>query len=252
MTTLVLADDHPIVMEGLAALLTEAGYTVVARCTRGEEVLEAMPRLRPQLLLLDLHMPGMDGLTVLRRLNAAAEAAPADAGRRARVVLLTSGLTEAQAAEAMRLGADGLVLKESAPQQLLECLRHVVAGGQWVDREIGRRALAAAATVGAGAAPPPSASEGGTAPAPAAGRRGGGGAGAVPEPVRLTRREHEIIGLVLQGLRNKQIADRLQITEGTVKIYLHAIYQKLGVTSRMELAIWCRERSLAAAGASAA
>jgi two-component system nitrate/nitrite response regulator NarP len=61
--------------------------------------------------------------------------------------------------------------------------------------------------------------------------------------VRLTRREQDIVGLVLQGLRNKQIADRLQITEGTVKIYLHGIYQKLGVTSRMELAVWCRERA---------
>ncbi|MBX6376325.1 MAG: response regulator transcription factor [Acetobacteraceae bacterium] len=238
MSSLVIADDHPIVMEGLAALLTGAGHEVLARCTSGEEVLRVMPRLRPEVLLFDLHMPGMDGLEVLRRLNAEAAA---DGRGRARVVLLTSGLTEAQAAEAMRLGADGLVLKESAPQQLLECLRQVAAGGQWVDREIGRRALAAAAVVGAGTPPPVIA---GAMPA----RRGGAaGQQGVQEPVRLTRREQEIVDLVLQGLRNKQIADRLQITEGTVKIYLHAIYQKIGVTSRMELAIWWRERSTAAA-----
>ncbi|GGG44030.1 DNA-binding response regulator [Caldovatus sediminis] len=240
MTSLVIADDHPIVMEGLAALLAGAGHDVLAQCARGEEVLEAVPRLRPEILLLDLHMPGMDGLAVLRRLNAEAQAASGGYGR-VRVVLLTSGLTEAQAAEAMRLGADGLVLKESAPQQLLECLRQVAAGGQWVDREIGRRALAAAAAMAGGGASSPVASGPGTA----SGRRGAGGQDAAPDAVRLTRREQEIVGLVLQGLRNKQIADRLQITEGTVKIYLHAIYQKLGVTSRMELAVWCRERSAA-------
>jgi two-component system nitrate/nitrite response regulator NarP len=240
MTSLVIADDHPIVMEGLAALLTGAGHDVLAQCPRGEEALEAVLRLRPEILLLDLHMPGMDGLAVLRRLNEEAQPAPGGRGR-VRVVLLTSGLTEAQAAEAMRLGAAGLVLKESAPQQLLECLRQVAAGRQWVDREIGQRALAATAAMASGGALSPVASGPGVTP----GRRGAGGQDAAPDAVRLTRREQEIVGLVLQGLRNKQIADRLQITEGTVKIYLHAIYQKLGVTSRMELAVWCRGRSAA-------
>ena len=99
MSSLLIADDHPIVMEGLAALLNGTGHAVLARCTRGEEVLEALPRVRPEILLLDVHMPGLDGIGVLRRL-AAAERVPG-APPRAKVVLLTSGLTEAQAEEAM-------------------------------------------------------------------------------------------------------------------------------------------------------
>ncbi len=139
MTRVLIADDHPIVLEGLAALLAGAGHEVVARCRAGDEVPAALERCRPELLLLDLHMPGEDGLQLLRRF--AAMTPPWTP----RVVLLTSSVTDAQAAEAVRLGVGGLALKETPPERLLECIRQVAAGRRWVDRELGRRALEAAA-----------------------------------------------------------------------------------------------------------
>ena len=198
----LIADDHPILLEGLAALLESAGHEVVARCTRAEEVPEALERSGPELLLLDIHMPGEGGLGLLRRLATLAQP------RAARVVLLTSDLTDEQAMEAISLGADGLVLKESPPELLLECIREVTFGCRWVDRGIEHRvpyAIADRPTE-------------------------------VGQQDSLTRREAEVATLVLQGLRNKQIAERLEITEGTVKVYLHTIYQKLGVSSRLGLA----------------
>ncbi len=201
MTRVLIADDHPIVLEGLAALLAGAGHEVVARCRAGDEVPAALERCRPELLLLDVHMPGEDGLQLLRRL--AAMAPP----WMPRVVLLTSSVTDAQAAEALRLGVGGVALKETSPEQLLECVRQVAAGRRWVDRELGRRAVEAAAR----------------------------GEDKKHQDL-LTPREVEVADLVLQGLRNRQIGERLGITEGTVKIYLHTIYQKLGISSRLELA----------------
>lgn len=208
MTRILVADDHPIVLEGLVALLSAAGHEVVARCQTGDEVPSVMERSRPELLLLDLHIPGEDGLQLLRRF---ASTRPLWTPR---VVLLTSSITDEQAAEAMRLGVGGMVLKETPAEQLLKCVREVAAGRRWVDRELGQRALQAIA----------------------AGQDKDG------SPGRLTQREAEIVDWVLEGLRNKQIAHRLGITESTVKAYLYGIYQKIGVTSRMELAVWARTR----------
>jgi DNA-binding NarL/FixJ family response regulator len=203
---LVLADDHPLVLEGIARLIEpEPDLKVVARCGNGEAVLEAVRKQRPDILVLDLNMPRLGGMDVLRQ--------AAQEGLELRVVLLTADIGEDTLFEAVRLGVRGVMLKEMAPDQLVSCIRTVHAGGQWLERHLTGwtfdRLLAREA--------------------------------ARQQTAKvLTRREIELVRLVSEGLRNKEVAYRLGITEGTVKIHLHRIYDKLGVTSRVELANYAR------------
>src|SRR5207245_7537764 len=126
---LVLADDHPIVLNGLESLFhLEPDFQVVARCVNGEETLAAVRQHRPDILILDIHMPRKDGFEILRELQ---KDKP-----RTKVVLLAGALEEDQVLDALRLGVRGLVLKEVAPGLLVECVRKVHAGEQWL--EIGR------------------------------------------------------------------------------------------------------------------
>ena len=123
----VLADDHPIVLDGLDRLLSlEEDFQVVARCRDGVAALEAVDRERPDLLILDVRMPRMDGLEVLRKLGQRAEAPP--------VLMLTAAVGERDAEEALRLGARGLVLKELASRLLVDAARRVAGGGEWLDQ----------------------------------------------------------------------------------------------------------------------
>lgn len=206
----ILADDHPIVLGGLDQLLApEPDMQVIARCTSGRATLEAVRRHKPDILLLDLRMPDGDGLSVLRGLR--------EEKLTTRAVVLSAALDEDELLEAVQLGAKGVVLKEMAPELLLECIRRVHAGGQWLDRDLVGRALdrlvvreALARKVGE----------------------------------VLTPREIEIVRLVASGLRNKEIGRTLSITEGTVKIHVHNIYDKLGVDSRVELAAYARAHQI--------
>jgi DNA-binding NarL/FixJ family response regulator len=207
----LLADDHPIVLGGLAQLLSlEPDITVVARCTNGDEALAAIRRERPHVAVADLTMPGRNGIDLLRELQ----------GMRShvRVVLLTARIEHEQVLEALSLGVAGIVLKESAPLQILDCIRRVAAGGQWMDQLIGSRTLDGILRRQSGAAK----------------------AAAV-----LTAREIEVVRMVARGLRNKEIADLLSITEGTVKAHLRTIFEKLGIDSRMKLIVYARETQLA-------
>jgi DNA-binding NarL/FixJ family response regulator len=208
--TLVLADDHPIVLDGLEQLFRlEAGLDVVARCRDGEETLQAVRSLAPDVLVLDVRMPGGDGLAVLHTLE--------EEGLPTRVVLLTAGLEDEQLLEAIRAGARGVVLKDMAPQLLVEAVRTVLGGGQWLEKGLGGRALTRLLQRERGLA----------------------------EAARhLTPRELEIVRMVASGLRNRAIADRLYITEGTVKVHLHNIYEKLGVDGRVELTLYAQEKGL--------
>lgn len=197
----VLADDHPIVLDGLERLFrTASDFDVVARCRNGEETLAAIERESPDLLVLDLRMPDGDGLEVLASLR------ERQTGTRA--LLLTAAIDPHQVVEALRLGARGLVLKEEAPELLVEAARRIHAGGQWFDSALVSRALDEATQRAAGPA----------------GRTEG-----------LTPRETEIVRMLGEGLRNRAIAQRLGISEGTVKLHLHHVYEKLGVASRVEL-----------------
>ena len=206
----ILADDHAIVLNGLQRLFDSDGdFVVVACCRDGDEALRAVQSQDADVLVLDIRMPGRDGLGVLRGL----EKAPS----RCRIVLLTAAISDGEADEAVQLGAKAIVLKESDPEALLECVRRVHAGERWTDGETTTRVFGRAA------------------PREPAGR----------DTIRvLTPREAEIVQMVAQGLRNRGIGERLSISEGTVKIHLHNIYEKVKVNGRLELVLWAQERGL--------
>jgi two-component system nitrate/nitrite response regulator NarP len=196
-TKVLLVDDHPMIGAALDMLLRESDYELLGRARTAAEAGRQISALKPDLLLLDVHLPDASGLEVLRRMQRARW--------RPKVILLTAGMDEAQLLAAAELNPDGMVLKTSDPGLLTECMDAVVAGGRWVDPEIAERTRQA--EVKAASAPP------------------------------LTRRERELIELVRQGLRNRDIANELGVTEGTVKVYLHAIFDKLQVENRTELAL---------------
>lgn len=207
---IALVDDHPFILDGLDQLFRgETDCEVVARCLNGEEALAAIDRHHPDVVVLDVRMPQMDGIELLRRLNQRGDAA--------KVVLLTASLDDARLLEAFRLGASGLVLKESAPRLLVDSVRQVAAGEQsWNGNVIAgalrhvlqrEQAVATAATV-------------------------------------LTPREVEVTRMIAAGLRNKEIAGRLEITEGTVKFHLHSIYEKLQIEGRYALMSYARDHGL--------
>jgi DNA-binding NarL/FixJ family response regulator len=207
---LVVADDHPIILDGLEVLFRmEQDIQVVARCVNGEEALQAVRQHRPDILILDIRMPGKDGLAVLREMR--------DTDLSTQVVLLTVALEEDETLEALRLGVRGVVLKVMAPQMLVQCVRKVHAGEQWLERRSVGRALEKLLSREAGA------------------REVAG---------VLTPREIEVVRMVAAGFRNKEIGDKLSISEGTVKIHLHHIYEKLHLTGRLELARYAQDKGL--------
>jgi DNA-binding NarL/FixJ family response regulator len=206
----IVLDDHPIVLGGLHQLLSlESDLTVVARCTNGTDALAAVRRERPDILIADLTMPGFTGLELLREVAAAALPV--------KVILLTARIDHEEVLEAMKHGVAGIVLKESAPLQILDCIRRVTAGEQWIDQVIGRRTIDGMLRRQASAERAASV---------------------------LTARELEVVRMVARGLSNKEIADSLSISEGTVKSHLRAIFEKLGVSSRMKLSVYAREQML--------
>jgi DNA-binding NarL/FixJ family response regulator len=207
---IVLVDDHPIVLDGLEQLFgTEPDLEVVARATSAEGAVRALEEFRPDVLVLDLAMPGHDGLWVIQQAMARKV--------QTRVVLLTAHVDEQQLLEAVRLDVAGVVLKEMAPRLLVECVRKVHAGEKWLEKHSVARAMERMAM-------------------------------RETELQRLmkllTPRELEIVRLAAEGLRNKEIAERLTITEGTVKIHLHNIYEKLGVTGRPQLILYATREGL--------
>jgi DNA-binding NarL/FixJ family response regulator len=206
----VLADDHPLVLDALEQLFrTEGDIEVVARCTRGDQVLPAVRWWHPDVLILDLVMAGGDGISALRQLKAAELRTP--------TILLTALVREAELVEAIRLGVRGVLLKDTVPQQIAQCVRKVHAGGEWLEQKVVGPAMQSLLRR----------QEGERAPLDL-----------------LTARELDIIRCTAAGLRNKEVADRLAISEGTVKIHLHNIFGKVGVEGRVALTIWARDKGL--------
>jgi DNA-binding NarL/FixJ family response regulator len=208
--TLILADDHPLILDGLENLFRlEKDFKVLARCLHGEETLAALRKYKPDILILDIRMPGKSGLAVLQAMREENLNTP--------VVLLTAAVDEKEVVEAIRLGVRGLVLKELAPKLLVQCLRQVHAGGLWLEKHSVTTALA-------------------TLLQHETGRQ--------QAAQILTPREIEIVKHVAGGLRNIEIAKRLFISEGTVKMHLHNIYQKLDLDNRTKLTRYAQDKNL--------
>lgn len=205
---IVIADDHPLFRDGLRRLLqAEPGFEVVGEASDGEALLSLVKQIRPDIILLDLAMPRQDGMEVLREL--AASDLPV------RTLLLTASIDKAQIVRALKLGAYGVILKESTTQRLYDGIRCVMAGQYWVGRESVSDLVRALRSVS-------SPSEGGVR----------------PRDFGLTPRELEIVTLVVAGYSNPDIAIRCSISEQTVKHHISNIFDKLGVSNRLELALF--------------
>jgi two-component system nitrate/nitrite response regulator NarL len=200
--SLVIADDHPVVLQGIVALLSErGGFKLLQSCSNGTDCIEAIRRFSPDLALLDINMPKPMGLDILKMVMAER--------CRTRIVFLAASPSDQEILTAVAGGAFGIMLKESAAEELINCLRSVAAGRKWLPAELVNGAN---------------------------------------ERMRerrerfarmdrtLTAREREVMVLVSNGLSNKEVGRRLNITEGTVKIHLYAIYQKVAVNNRTSLA----------------
>jgi DNA-binding NarL/FixJ family response regulator len=206
-----LADDHPVLLRGLADLVAmERDFRVVGSTTQGAEAFGMIDRLKPDLAVLDVNVPDVSGLAILRRVKSA--------DLPVRVIFLTAMITPTQADEALANGIWGIVLKEAAPDTLIDCLRNVAGGRYWFDDDVSSSLKAVRAP---------------QAPTGLAG---------------LTPRELEIACLASKGLSNKLVAQQLGAGEGTVKIHLHNIFQKLRINNRTALAALYFEQPKGTAG----
>jgi two-component system nitrate/nitrite response regulator NarL len=203
-TTVMLVDDHPLLRKGLRQLLAfETEFEVVAEAGSGAEALATAPELDPDLIILDLNMQGMDGLETLKRLR--------DEGVTSRIVMLTVSDSNEDVIKAIGLGADGYLLKDSDPDELLEQIKKA-ASGKMVLSDAVNAALATAIRR--------------PADKPAA------------DINSLTNREYEILSLIAKGQSNKLIARELDISDGTVKVHVKHLLKKLNLRSRVEAAVW--------------
>ena len=209
---ILIADDHSIFRDGVRKLLeAEGGFSVVGEATNGIEALDLVNQLRPDVLLLDISMPRLTGLEVLRRLSK--ETAPL------RTILLTASVEKSEIIEALLLGAHGVVPKQSASRMLFKSIRTVMAGEFWVSRDMVSDLVETLR-----------------------GPSNSGLAGA--KTMGLTRRELEVIAAVVEGQVNKDIAQTFHISEYTVKHHLTRIFDKLGVSNRVELAMFAVNHEL--------
>ena len=204
---IVLADDHPIVREGLASVLeTQPDFEVVGQANDGAEAVDVVGALRPDVVLLDLEMPQLDGVQALRAMRAA------DPGTKA--LVFTAFDTDERIIGAVQAGARGYLLKGAPREELFGAIRIVAQGGSTLQPVVAARLMERVSS-------PPG-----------------------PAPDALTEREHEVLGLMAQGFQNKEIAGRLVISERTVKFHVSAILAKLGAGNRTEAVHMARQRGI--------
>jgi NarL family two-component system response regulator LiaR len=209
--SVLIVDDHAVVREGLRAFLSSAdGFRVVGEAADGEEAIAQAERLRPEVVLMDLQMPRLDGAGAMRELRRRLPAC--------RVIVLTSFADEERLLPAIRAGAAGYLLKNVEPRELARAIRAAHAGGALIDPGVAARLVAVIAAEGEAEAEATS------------------GAGS------LTPREREVLALIGRGLSNKRIALELGISERTVKAHVGHVLAKLGVSDRTQAALRVHER----------
>ena len=209
---IVIADDHPLFRKGLKSLLNaEPGFTVVGEAENGDEAVYMSRSMQPDILLLDLAMPGASGLDALGEL--------ASAPSSVKTIVLTAAIEKPEIVKALQLGAAGVVLKSSAPELLFKSVRGVMAGQHWIGREAVSDLVEALRTYS-------------EATAPLRSRFG------------LTARELEITSAVVSGLSNREIAEKFVLSQDTVKHHLTNIFDKVGASNRLELALFAVHHGL--------
>jgi DNA-binding NarL/FixJ family response regulator len=219
MIKLMIVDNFPVVRAGLRTVLTGVSdIQIVGEAQDGAEAADRAVELQPDVVLTELRLPNSDGLTLLRTLHTRAP--------QVKVVLFTASENKDDFIEAMKLGCCGIVPKDAAPSMIIKSIQKVHAGEIWLDsnttaaviRQFAAPVDPALAQVAANAKP--------------------------RERAQLSQREREIIVLIAQGYKNKEIAEKMFITEQTVKNHLHNVFDKLGVSDRLELALYAIHNSL--------
>jgi two-component system, NarL family, nitrate/nitrite response regulator NarL len=211
---ILIADDHPIFRHGLKTLLeAESDLRVIAEAGDGAEAVQLVAQMKPDILLLDLAMPRMPGMDALRALSTA--------DLPVQTILLTVAIEKAQIVEALQLGARGIVLKDAATEFVLKSIRTVMNGHYWVGREPVRNLVQCLRQL----MPKPSEVK-------------------ESKSYNLTPRELEMVAAIVSGCTNKEIAQRYSLSEQTVKHHLTSIFDKLGVSTRLELALFATNKNL--------
>jgi len=211
---ILIADDHPVFRLGLRKLLeAEPGLCVVGEAVDGEEALKMVREFKPELLLLDLSMPKVHGLDALRDLG--------KSEIQTRTIVLTASIAREQVIEALQLGAHGIVMKHSATDLLIKSIHSVMAGQYW----LGQESISDLVQVIRRVTPQHTGSK-------------------TRQDFGLTPREREVVGLIVAGYTNKDLAQKLGISEQTVKHHLTNIFDKLGVSNRLELVLFAIDNQL--------
>jgi len=211
---IVVADDHPIFRDGLRRLLdSEQGFEVIGEAEDGAQAIDLVKRLSPDILLLDVAMPRVTGLVVLEELG--------KLGGTVKTILLTAAISSGDVVAALQFGARGIVLKETATDLLFKCIRVVMDGQYWVGREEVADLVQTLRTLIAASGEPKQ-----------------------KKAFGLTKRELAIVGAIVEGCSNKDIAKKFSISEDTVKHHLTNIFDKAGVSSRLELGLFAVHHKL--------
>lgn len=211
---LLIVDDQRLMRQGLRTLLElEGGFEIVAEAGDGQSALDAYKECQPDVVLMDIRMPGMDGVEATRRLH--------QRWADARVIILTTFNDDVYVFEALRVGALGYLLKDVSGHELANAVRTVAGGGALIDPSVTRKVVNEFARLSPPARP---LKEG------------------LPEP--LTEREMDVLRLLSEGLSNREIGNKLSLSEGTVKNYVTGVLQKIGARDRTQAALRGRELGL--------